>query len=106
MSDEEKQPLEIEVLKWDAHSFTIEGVNDQLERLLREQKMIRTLALMHNGKMVRISRDVKLKSRKDSSHLAPNLRLLLRRRIRLFVVLLLSMRDLTTFFLCLPATPI
>lgn len=27
--------------------------------------MIRTLALMHNGKMVRISRDVKLKSRKD-----------------------------------------
>ena len=65
MSDEEKQPLEIEVLKWDAHSFTIEGVNDQLERLLREQKMIRTLALMHNGKMVRISRDVKLKSRKD-----------------------------------------
>ena len=57
--------LEIEVLKWDAHSFTIEGVNDQLERLVREQKMIRTLALMHNGKMVRISRDVKLKARKD-----------------------------------------
>ena len=70
---EEQQPLEIEVLKWDAHSFTIEGVNDQLERLLREQKMIRTLALMHNGKMVRISRDVKLKSRKGFSHLAPEL---------------------------------
>ena len=35
MSDEEKQPLEIEVIKWHAHSFTIEGVNDQLERLLR-----------------------------------------------------------------------
>ena len=65
MSNEERQPLEIEVLKWDAHSFTIEGVNDQLERLVREQKMIRTLALMHNGKMVRISRDVKLKARKD-----------------------------------------
>jgi hypothetical protein len=68
---EERQPLEIEVLKWDAHSFTIGGVNDQLERLVREQKVIRTLALMHNGKMVRISRDVKLKSRKDFSYLAP-----------------------------------
>jgi hypothetical protein len=70
---EEQQPLEIEVLKWDAHSFTIEDVNDQLERLVREQKIIRTLALMHNGKMVRISRDVKLKSRKDFSYLAPEL---------------------------------
>ena len=70
---EERQPLEIEVLKWDAHSFTIEGVNDQLERLVREQKMIRTLALMHNGKMVRISRDVKLKARKDFSYLASEL---------------------------------
>ena len=70
---EERQPLEIEVLKWDAHSFTIEGVNDQLERLVREQKIIRTLALMHNGKMVRISRDVKLKARKDFSYLAPEL---------------------------------
>jgi hypothetical protein len=65
MSNEERQPLEIEVLKWDAHSFTIEGVNDQLERLVREQKIIRTLALKHNGKMVRISRDAKLKARKD-----------------------------------------
>ncbi len=64
---EEQQPLEIEVLKWDAHSFTIEGVNDQLERLVREQKIIRTLALKHNGKMVRISRDAKLKARKDFS---------------------------------------
>jgi hypothetical protein len=65
MSNEERQPLEIEVLKWDAHSFTIEGVNDQLEKLLKEQKIIRTLALRHDGKMVRISRDVKLKARKD-----------------------------------------
>ena len=32
--------------------------------------MIRTLALKYNGKMVRISRDVKLKARKDF-HLAP-----------------------------------
>ena len=61
----ERQPLEIEVRKWDAHSFTIEGVNDQLERLLKGQKIIRTLALRHNGKMVRISRDVRLKARKD-----------------------------------------
>jgi hypothetical protein len=57
----EERPLEIEVRKWDAHSFTI----DQLEKLLKEQKIIRTLALRHNGKMVRISRDVRLKARKD-----------------------------------------
>ena len=50
---EEQRPLEIEVLKWDAHSFTIEGVNDQLEKLLKEQRIIR------------ISRDVKLKARRD-----------------------------------------
>lgn len=61
----EERPLEIEVRKWDAHSFTIEGVNDQLEKLLKEQKIIRTLALMQNGKMVRISRDVRLKDRRD-----------------------------------------
>jgi hypothetical protein len=61
----EEQPLEIEVRKWDAHSFTIEGANDQLEKLLKEQKIIRTLALMQNGKMVRISRDVRLKARRD-----------------------------------------
>jgi hypothetical protein len=69
---EEQQPLEIEVRKWDAHSFTIEGVNDQLEKLLKGQKIIRTLALRHNGKMVRISRDVRLKARKDIN-LAPEL---------------------------------
>jgi hypothetical protein len=68
----ERRPLEIEVRKWDAHSFTIEGVNDQLERLLKEQKVIRTLALRYNGKMVRISRDVRLKARKDIN-LAPEL---------------------------------
>ncbi|HEY9406748.1 MAG TPA: hypothetical protein VIP53_04795, partial [Nitrososphaera sp.] len=55
-----------------AHSFTIEGVNNQLEKLLKEQKIIRTLALRHNGKMVRISRDVRLKARKDIN-LAPEL---------------------------------
>ena len=72
MSEEQQQPLEIEVRKWDAHSFTIEGVNNQLEKLLKEQKIIRTLALRHNGKMVRISRDVRLTARKDIN-LAPEL---------------------------------
>ncbi len=72
MNDEEKQPLEIEVRKWDAHSFTIEGVNDQLEKLLKENKTIRTLALRQDGKMVRISRDVRLKDRKDINF-APDL---------------------------------
>ncbi len=62
---EEQQPVEIEVQKWDAHTFTIEGVNDQLEKLLKEQKIIRTLALKNKGRMVRISRDVRLKARKD-----------------------------------------
>lgn len=48
------------------HSFTIEEcVNDQLEKIVREQKIIRTLALRHNGRMVRISRDVRLKARRD-----------------------------------------
>jgi hypothetical protein len=62
----EEQPLlEIEVIKWDAHSFTIEGVNDQLEKLLKEQKIIRTLSLRHNGQMARLSRDVRLKARRD-----------------------------------------
>jgi hypothetical protein len=61
----EDKPVEVEVRKWDGHSFTIEGVNDQLEKLLKEQKIIRTLALRHNGKMVRISRDVRLKGRRD-----------------------------------------
>ena len=66
MSEEQQHPpLEIEVIKWDAHSFTIEGVNDQLERLLEEQKIIRTLSLRHNGQMGRLSRDVKLKARRE-----------------------------------------
>jgi hypothetical protein len=65
MSKEKQPPLEIEVRKWDAHSFTIEGVNDLLEKILKEDKIIQTLALKHNGKMVRISRDVRLKGRKD-----------------------------------------
>ena len=62
---EEQPPLEIEVVKWDAHSFTIEGVNDQLEKLLKEQKIIRILSLRHNGQMGRLSRHVRLKARRD-----------------------------------------
>jgi hypothetical protein len=61
----EEPPLEIEVLKWDAHSFTVEGVNDHLEKLLKEQKIIRTLSLRYNGQMGRLSRDVRLKARSD-----------------------------------------
>ncbi len=61
----EEPPLEIEVRKWDAHSFTIEGVNDQLEKILEEQKIVRTLSLRHNGQMGRLSRDVRLKARRD-----------------------------------------
>ena len=61
----EEPPVEIEVLKWDAHSFTIEGVNDQLEKILKEQKIVRTLSLRHNGQMGRLSRDVRLKARRD-----------------------------------------
>jgi hypothetical protein len=57
--------VEVEVRNWDGHSFTVEGVNYQLEKLLKEQKIIHTLALKHHGKMVRICRDVRLKSRKD-----------------------------------------
>ena len=61
----EDKPVEVEVRNWDGHSFTVEGVNDQLEKLHKEKKIIRTLALRHNGTMVRICRDVRLKGRKD-----------------------------------------
>ena len=61
----EDKPVEVEVRDWDGHSFTVEGVNDQLEKLLKEKKIIRTLALRHNGTMVRICRDVRLKGRKE-----------------------------------------
>jgi hypothetical protein len=68
----EDKPVEVEVRNWDGHSFTVEGVNDQLEKLLIEKKIIRTLALRHNGTMVRICRDVRLKGRKDC-YFAPEL---------------------------------
>jgi hypothetical protein len=63
--EQQKSPLEIEVLKWDAHSFTIEGVNEHLEKILKEQNIIRTLSLRHNGQLGRLSRDVRLISRRD-----------------------------------------
>ena len=68
----EDKPVEVEVRNWDGHSFTVESVNDQLEKLLKEKKIIRTLALRHNGTMVRICRDVRLKGRKDC-YFAPEL---------------------------------
>jgi hypothetical protein len=57
--------IEAKIRKCDAHSFTLEGVNDQLEKTPQEPKIIRTLALRNNGKMVRIIRDVRLKARKN-----------------------------------------
>jgi hypothetical protein len=66
MSEKQQEPpLEIEVLKWDAHSFTIEGINERLEKLLKEQKIIRMLSLRHKGQMARLSRDVKLTAKRD-----------------------------------------
>lgn len=46
--------------------FTLEGTNGQLEKLLKEDKIIRAFDLRNNGKMVRISRDLKLKARNDA----------------------------------------
>ena len=57
--------MKLRYVKWDAHSFTIEGTNDQLEKLLKEQKIIRTLSLRHKGQMGRLSRDVRLTARRD-----------------------------------------
>ena len=49
-------------------------INDQSEKLLKAQKIIRTLALMHDRKMVRMSsRDVRLKARKDFFYFKPEL---------------------------------
>jgi hypothetical protein len=43
------------------------SVNDRLEKILKDQTTIRTLAIRNNGKEVRISRDVKLEGRRDFS---------------------------------------
>ncbi len=51
MSEREQQPpLDIEVLRWDAESFTVEGINLELENL-RGQRIPR-LILRHNGKII------------------------------------------------------
>jgi hypothetical protein len=51
MSEKQQQPpLDIEVLRWDADSFTIEGMNLELENL-RGQRIHR-LILRHNGKII------------------------------------------------------
>ncbi len=66
MSEKQQEPpLEIEVLKWDAHSFTIEGTNEHLEKLLKEQRIIRILSLRHKGQMARLSRDARLTAMRD-----------------------------------------
>ena len=49
------------------HSFTIEDVNDQLEKILKEQKIIRTLDLRHNCKAAWISRDIRPKREETST---------------------------------------
>jgi hydroxypyruvate isomerase len=52
MSKEQEQapPLEIEVLRWDAESFTIAGMNLELENL--RERRIPQLILKHNGKII------------------------------------------------------
>ena len=47
MSEEEQQPVEVEVREWNTGSFTLEEAREiaQLERLLKEQKIIRLLIL-------------------------------------------------------------
>lgn len=46
-------------------SLSTEDVNDQLEKILKKLKIIRTLALKNKGRKVRIIRDVRLKARRD-----------------------------------------
>jgi hypothetical protein len=52
MSEKQQQqpPLDIEVLRSDADSFTVEGMNLELENL-RGQRIAR-LILRHNGKII------------------------------------------------------
>ena len=46
--------------------FTLEGTKCQLEKLLKEDKIIPAFNLRNNGKMVRISRVLNLKARNDA----------------------------------------
>ena len=51
MSEREQEPpLELEVRRWDADSFTVGGMNLELENL-RGQRIPR-LILRHNGKII------------------------------------------------------
>src|SRR5215212_5134211 len=51
MSEREQEPaIEIEVLRWDADSFTVEGMNLELENL--KGRRIAQLILRHNGKII------------------------------------------------------
>ena len=51
MSEKQQPPpLDIEVLRWDADSFTVEGINLELENLRRQR--IPRLILRHNGKII------------------------------------------------------
>jgi hypothetical protein len=52
MNEEQEQepPLEVEVLRWDAESFTVAGMNLELESL--RGRRIPRLILRHNGKII------------------------------------------------------
>jgi hypothetical protein len=51
MSEREQEPsLELEVRRWDADSFTVEGVKLELENL--KGRRIARLILRHNGKII------------------------------------------------------
>jgi hypothetical protein len=47
---EQEHPLELEVRRWDADSFTMEGVNLELANL--KGRRIPRLILRHNGKII------------------------------------------------------
>jgi hypothetical protein len=70
MSEEEQQPVEVEVREWNTGSFTLEEGREiaQLKRLLKEQKIIRLLILKYNGRVVRERRNVRLKAKRDFFH--------------------------------------
>lgn len=55
---EQQSPLDIEVLRWDADSFTVEGMNLELENL-RGQRIPRII-LRHNGKIIDNLTDVEI----------------------------------------------
>jgi hypothetical protein len=50
MGDQQQPPLDIEVLRWDTESFTIAGLNLELESL--KGQTIPRLILRRNGKII------------------------------------------------------